>query len=489
MNACLLRTTLAACLAAMALFVSPTLPARAFAGPETQLAGLIDVEKLGREEHPKIVRQFGGEYPDPKVRDYVTEIGNRLVRYTPMAGQKFTFTVLNSDIVNAFAVPGRYVYVTRGLLALANSEAELAGVLGHEIGHINAHHGEARINREILAQLGLGLLGGLVQSDTLNNLVQFGALAWLRSYSREQEFEADRLGVTYMNRAGYDAEAMARFLNSMKMESDLQSTLTGGNGASQFSLLSTHPRTEDRVKRAISLASSEAPPVSNPRVGLSAYMHMVKGLYFDGDPENGFVKGDGFYHPKLRFAFDVPPKFTIINNSDAVLALGPGNAQIVFDFARRPTGTGMVPYVRDVWGKKLELSGVEALKVNGMAAATGASQVNTNQGQMDVRLVAVHFREDTVARFLFVTPPDMTGRLRTEFERTTYSYRRLSPEEAGRMQPYRVDVARVQPGQTAETFAARMPFPDFRMKRFRILNGLGPDEKLQPGWYVKYIGE
>ena len=159
-------------------------PAAAGSDGPAQTAQFIDAAKMSREQHPKLVAQFGGAYHDPQVRQYVRTIGNRIVQHTPMRGQRFTFTVLNSDIVNAFAMPGGYVYVTRGMLALANNEAELAGVLAHEIAHVTEKHGEERVQQSVLAQLGIGILSGVLDSDTARSVATVGAATVLSSYSR-----------------------------------------------------------------------------------------------------------------------------------------------------------------------------------------------------------------------------------------------------------------------------------------------------------------
>ncbi len=459
--------------------------------PRPAAAQLFDVAAMSRAEHPKIVRQFGGEVKDPALREYVASLGNSLVRHTELAGQRFTFTVLSSDIVNAFALPGGYVYVTRGLLALADSEAELAGVLAHEIGHVTGRHGESRMTRTILAQLGLGVLGSVVDSQLLNNLFQVGALAVLQGYSRDQEFDADTRAVRYMRTAGYDSFAMARFLAKLKAERDLAARIAGkpDGGSDQFNFLATHPRTTERVKRAIQQAGGAAPPGTRPRVGVADYMRVIEGMYYGGDPENGFIKDRRFVHPALGFSFRVPPGFSLINNADSVIASGPGNAQIVFDFDKRPRGTSLQRYVRDGWGQKLQLRSLEPITVNGLEGATGTARMQTNQGDRDVRLVAIAHDRAQIARFLFATPPRVTGQLATELQRTTYSYRRLDPETARREQPFVVRTTQVNPGETVAIFADRMPYGKFREERFRVLNGLGPDEKLQPRWWVKSISE
>ena len=457
-------------------------PAAAGSDGPAQTAQFIDAAKMSREQHPKLVAQFGGAYHDPQVRQYVRTIGNRIVQHTPMRGQRFTFTVLNSDIVNAFAMPGGYVYVTRGMLALANNEAELAGVLAHEIAHVTEKHGEERVQQSVLAQLGIGILSGVLDSDTARSVATVGAATVLSSYSRQHEFEADSKGVQYLVRSGYDPRAMATFLNKLIAEQRLQSTLASREGGeAKPSFLATHPRTQDRVQQALQQAGGVE--IEGRRRGTADYMRRINGLYYGGDPDNGIVRGQRFIHPKLGFAFEVPPGFNILNGATKVTALGPQNSQIIFDFAPRQKGLSMADYVRRA-GQKLNIGRAQSIRINGFPAATGSGRIQTRSGTHDVRLVAIAYRPDTIARFLFVTKPQVTQRYSQAFQRTTYSFRRA---REGGGQPLRLRTTRVKDGETAQSYAARMPFPSHRMLRFRTLNGLGPNDELRPGQWVKYV--
>ncbi len=209
-----------------------------------------DERKLGQQEHPKALRQFGGAYPDQALQAYVDRVGERVKDASELADQDFTFTLLDSDVVNAFALPGGYVYVTRGLMALTDNEAELAGVLGHEVGHVTARHSAQRYDQARLgqfgtlaAQLGGMLLGGYLGGaegaqlggQYLGQAGSLGAEAWVQSYSREQEFEADQLGIRYLGAAGYEPAAMASFLATLQADDAYrQRTQDGGKDEASF---------------------------------------------------------------------------------------------------------------------------------------------------------------------------------------------------------------------------------------------------------------
>jgi predicted Zn-dependent protease len=457
----------------------------------TIFTGGLSAEKkaqLGYQEHQKIVPQFGGAYADPEMSAYVTSIGNLLARTSETPGAKFTFTVLDTPIVNAFALPGGYVYITRGLLALADNEAEVAGVLAHEIGHVTARHSAERYGQTVAASIvgaGLGiLLGGGAATDA------YGAVAGiaLRSYSREQEFEADLLGVRYLSRAGYDPGAMSTFLSRLLAHGRFEAELRGQPGrVDEFDIMQTHPRTADRIARAI--RESSAKSVDRPMSARDVYLGKLDGLLYGDNPEQGLARGHRFLHPSLRFAFEVPRGFRLFNSAKQVAGRGPGGALILFDRARRPSRAPMTAYLTGVWAKSVALREVERLDINGMEAATGRTRLNTRSGARDLRLVAIRYDARSIYRMLFVTPPKATRPLLRAFRDTTYSFRKLSAAEAAALKPLRLEIHRVRPGERAATIAERMPFEDYRLRRFLVLNGLAQGADLPVGRKVKVVRE
>ena len=459
-------------------------------------------KKVGRDEHPKILREFGGEYPDPKVRQYVQQLGESLARNSEMADLKFTFTVLNSDIVNAFALPGGYVYVTRGLMALASSEAELAGVIGHEIGHVTARHTAERYSQGTLAEAGLNILaigvgiltGSSAAAQAAGQVGGLGAGAYLASYSRDQEFEADMLGVRYLDRTGFDDAAMASFLGKMQEETRLSAQIAGRNDADEFSIMQSHPRTTDRVRAATEEAHKQGAVNASARVGRDEYFAVLDGMTWGGDRENGWVLNRQFIHPGLRFRFEVPQGFRLMNSERNVTARGPNGARIVFDQAPRTregrnSAEGMTPseYLQRVWGRNSSLSQIETVTINGLPAATAATRLSTNSGPLDARLVTIRFNETTMFRFLFASPPAQTASLNEPYRRTTYSFARLTEREAQSAKPPRIRIVTVAQGDTAESLARRMPFDDLGAQRFRVINGLTGTQQPRVGDRVKIV--
>jgi predicted Zn-dependent protease len=461
----------------------------AFMSPEKE-------SEVGRDEHPKILKQYGGELDDPKLRAYVDSVGQRLARQSELPELKFTFTVLNSDVTNAFALPGGYVYVTRGLLSLASNEAELAGVLGHEIGHVTARHTAQRYSRAVATGIAATAVGVLESVFLGTNIVgQAGAQAgqlYLASYSRDQELEADTLGVRYLTKTGYTPTAMSTFLAKLETESALTAELAGKPGSTNdFNIMATHPRTQDRVREAIAAAHEQGAVSAEARVGRDEFLNAVDGMAYGGDRKSGFVRNRVFIHPSLRFQFEVPPGFVMSNSERAVAARGPNDATIIFDREAKPqvAGVAMTNYLSGYWARNLRLQSVEKLLINDMDAATAATRVQSNSGARDLRLVAIRYDASTIYRFLFVTQPADTADLSEWLRRTTYSFRKLTEAEAARATPVRVRVVTVGASDTVAGLSRRMVFDTAQEKRFRLINGLQPNDTLQPGQRVKIIAD
>ncbi|HET6520277.1 MAG TPA: M48 family metalloprotease [Geminicoccaceae bacterium] len=451
--------------------------------------------QVGRQQHPQVVAQFGGAQEDPELQAYVERIGRGLAAASELPDLDFTFTVLDTDTVNAFAIPGGYVYVTRGLVALANDEAELAGVIGHEIGHVTARHSAQRQTQSVFAQLGqfgLTVLGAVFGGETGAQLGSqvggLGGLAYVQSYSREQEFEADRLGVRYLTGAGYDPAAMASFLRTLDRDTALRQRLAGGGAAQarDASLFASHPRTMDRVERAIAEVEGATP--GEGRRGRDELLARVDGMLYGEDPGQGLVRDGAFVHPDLRFAFDIPRGFRVQNTPRAVLAQGPRGDIMVFDGATAPPGRSVRDYLVRDWAGRASLRDVQTLRVDGMDAAAAATVVQAGGRRAEALLVAIRHGGERIYRFAFASPDGISRDDLRTYNAAVASFRRLSAEQAGAIRPRRLQVVTVRPGETARDLAGRMAV-DRRLaeEQFRVLNGLGPDEEVQPGQRVKLV--
>ena len=443
--------------------------------------------RIGAEAHPKLVRAFGGLYDNPALQRYVSSLGRLLQQTSEQPEPPFTFVVLDSPLVNAFALPGGYVHVTRGLMALANDEAELAGVIAHEIAHVTARHSAERYSHGYIAGLGAALLGAVIDSETVSDIFQLAAGAYVQGYSRSQELEADMLGVRYLSRGGFDATAMSSFLETMGAEAALEQKLAGANGGGLLSgLFASHPRTADRVRKAADAAQAEF----GGERARAAYLRQIDGMIYGNSPDEGFVRGRAFAHPILRVAFTAPPEFHLRNAREAVVGTHPTGAQMRFDEAKLSNpAVSLWQYLRNVWARNMPLRWVERLYVDGLPAMAASTRVNTKSGVRDARLVVIRAAPTRVYRFVFLTLPRQTLAFAAPIRHSVASFRRLSEREAANLRPLRLRVVEVAPGDTVQSLAARMPFNDFRVERFRVLNGLLPGARLQPGQLAKIVTE
>lgn len=459
--------------------------------------GFMSTEKelqVGAEEHPKIVDKFGGILNDKRLATYVRAMGRTLAQTSEMPDLPWTFTVLNNTQVNAFALPGGYVYVTRGLLALASDEAELAGVLSHEIGHVTARHTAQRYSSTIAANIGVQILGVLSNQAGLGrtgaDIAALGANVALKSYSREQELESDMLGVRYMTRVGYDPEALVSFFAKLRAHQAIEAKNAGGDAkdVDKHNILATHPRTADRIQQAIALADKNGQKAV--RRGADPYLSRINGLVFGDDPEQGMVRGNVFIHPTLDFRFTVPKDFKINNLPTLVMATDKSGAVIKFSGApekRIRDAGGMESFLRSGWGGGITLKNIEWLDINGMKAVTGAATVWAGRENIDVRRILIKQKADTYWRFQFETPPSETARLNEPLRETTYSLRAPTAKELANAQPYRVRVIEVGGGVSVTDLIDAMAVPEMKAEWFEALNGIKPDDTLVPGQKIKVV--
>ncbi len=461
---------------------------------ETELSAVSPAEEraIGQQEHPKVLAEFGGEYNDPALKNYVNSIGQSLASNAELPADSFTFTLLDTPVVNAFALPGGYVYVTRGLLTILNDEAELAGVMGHEIGHVTARHGARRQTQGMIANIlatGVGILSGNRQVAQLG---QVAAQGFLASYSRDNEREADQLGVRYLSRTGYETLGMARSLEAIGRHSALLSKVSGQE-AQDFNFFQTHPQTPERVANTVSLARQSF-SVQNPVVGRETYLNAISGMVYGDSADQGFARGNRFVHPNMRFAFEVPNGFRLDNLPNAVLAAGPDGTRISFDresdrnvVARY---SNMANYISRQWAKGARGRDLRNVEINGFPAATAVVFMTAQNGQrFEARIAAIRFSDTQIFRFLMAAPTQVADRYARSFEDAINSFRSLSPDEAAKYKPLRIWPHTVQRGDTISGLAARMNIDEFDQERFRAVNAMDADAVLQIGQKVKVISE
>lgn len=440
---------------------------------------------IGAQEHQKVEAQFGKFMSGP-VADYVSQIGQLVSRETERPDVQYRFYVIDSPMVNAFAIPGGYVYITRGLLALANNEAEMAGVLAHEVGHITGRHSAARASQGTLVGLGAAILSAAVGTPGVSQAAQVGSDLYIKSYSRGQEHEADSLGVRYLSRAGYDTRAMASFLTSLQMDTNLQQAISGkGNNVPPY--FSTHPMTQDRIVQATNEAGKY--PAGQGKLNRDVYLAKIDGLPYGESADQGFMRGNTFYHPALGFKFTVPDHCPVTNSAKQVIAQCRNGSIILFDSAGDAQKRDPYTLLTQVWAKGRALDNPETITIHGKKAATGTTTGTVNGQSMRLQLVLIEWTPGQYYRFTMAIPQGANAAALDALKRTTYSLSSMSNQEKSSIRPPRIKVFTAQKGDTVASVSARLPFPDYREERFRTLNALGPGQQLTAGQKYKTIVE
>lgn len=440
---------------------------------------------IGASEHQK-VRETYGDFMEGPIAEYVNRIGQKVARGTERPDVQYKFHVIDSPIVNAFAIPGGYIYVSRGLLALANSEAEMAGVIAHEIGHITARHAAARMSQGVLAGLGAAVLSAVTGSGAVGQVANVGSDLYIKSYSRSQEDQADGLGVRYLAQAGYDPDAMASFLASLDAQTKLDQRISGKSEGAGSNYFSTHPVTTERVKHAYAEAAAFN---AGPRVvNRDVYLSMINGLTYGDSEAQGFVRGDNFYHTKMGFMFHVPNGFTVANNTSELIAAHPNGSLFLLDSGRDDQGRDPLAYLTQSWMKGKAPQGAENVTINGMRAATAAFAGTANGTPVTIRVVALEWKPGQFFRMQMAIPQNAGTDTVEELKRTTYSFRPLTAQEKASIHPLKVRTFTASSGMSVASAAARMGFSNYKEERFRVLNGIG-NGNLVPGQVYKVVSE
>lgn len=444
----------------------------------------------GAQANVQILQEFGGAMTGPHA-SYVESVGKNIAVQSGLGNARDSFNValLNSSVNNAFAIPGGYIYTTRQLVGLMNNEAELAGVLGHEVAHVAARHSQRRQQtaqrNSILGALGSILSGVLLGNSGLGRAIgqgiQQGSQLLTLKFSRSQELEADQLGQQYLTRAGYDPHAMATVLASLAAQNSLDAQLQGRNSAQIPAWASTHPDPASRVNAANQRAGRTAGMTNR-----DTFLTRIDGLLYGDDPKQGVIEGQQFIHPDLQLSFTAPNGFYMVNGTSAVSINGQnGQAQLTL----APYDGRLENYIYGVFQKiggqnaQLRPSAVQRTTVNGIPAAYATARANTGNGQVDVTVFAYEFARDRAYHFQAITAAGRSGVFNPMFG----SMRRITTAEAGRVVPRRIDVVTVGQRDTVQSLASRMAYSNGQLERFRVLNGLRGSDNLTPGQKVKLV--
>ena len=445
-----------------------------------------------QQDHPKLIEEFGGAETGQRA-GYVDSVGRRVAAYSGVAPQAYRFTLLNSAVENAFATPGGYVYITRQLMGLMDDESQLAFALGHEVGHVAGNHAQARQSysqrNTILGVLG-AVLGGVVGGNVFGDMLSRGAMqaAQMRtlSFSRDQEYQADNLGMRYLVSAGYDPAGAAGVLSAISRATALEGRIQGRDSRQTPEWASTHPLSENRVQRAAVAAQS----TGRLNMGLrnrDQFLSQLEGVFVDDDPAQGIIEGRTFTHPDLRIFFAVPQGYLMQNGTTAVSISGSaGKGQ----FSGGRYNGSLENYIglvlRELAGGQVRLAVPPAQRtmINGIPAAYTTARANTSSGAIDVSVFAYQWSPNTVYHFVMLT---RGGAGVGQFVPMVESLRRISQAEANAIRPRVINVHTVRPGDTVQSLAGRMAYRTFQLDRFLSLNNLAANSRLAPGQKVKLV--
>jgi len=434
--------------------------------------------EIAKQQHPRILATYGGEYKDPKLERAVAKVVGGLTLDPDNPNQTYRITILNSPNVNAFALPGGYLYITRGLLALANDSSELAAVVAHEMGHVTANHGVQRQQREANEILAARVVSDVLEDNPDAKAALLRGKLSLAQFSRNQELEADAIGIRAIGRAGYDPFAAARFLQSMASFADFRSV----SGASDASLdfLASHPAAPKRIELALGHARNFGVPGTGNR-DRDWLLSGIDGMLFGDAPQEGYVRGNDFLHPGLGVAFSVPEGFVIDNSATAVTAAGPGDVAVRFDGVAIARSTSLDAYLRSGWIAGLDPNSIQVSTINGTEAAM--ARAAADGWQFDITV----FRAGGQVYRLLTAAPRGSAALDPTARSVTGSFRILSAAEKAALKPLRIRVKTVKTGENVASLAAQMQGVDRKQELFRLINALPANAGVRPGDKVKII--
>ncbi|MGB9150005.1 MAG: M48 family metalloprotease [Burkholderiales bacterium] len=440
---------------------------------------------LGKQADADVKKEYG-VYNDPALQAYVNEIGQKLARNSQRANLQWHFTVVDSPEINAFALPGGYIYVTRGIMAHLNSEAELAGVIGHEIGHVTARHGAQQQSQSTIAQVGavaaeiLGQVYGGVQGlgEVASNIGQ----AVILKYSREHELQSDQLGADYLSRAGYNPKTMVTVIGTLKAQelaAAERGRVQGKTPQRMPDWLSSHPSNDQRLNDIVNIAAKY--PVVPGDGNRNGYLQRTGNMTFGDSREQGVSRGNNFYHDPLNFTITVPQGWKFQNSPDKLVMINAaGDAALIMASV---TGAGANPNEIFKAVFKPDSGQVSNTSVGGLPATSfkGSSQGKAVQGI----LLAYGGQQ-----FMFVPQAKDDAamqRARNEMSTALNGFHAMTPAERQAARPYNLRTVSAQRGMTFASLARNSPLGQFAEQQLRLLNGLYPSGEPTPGQLVKYV--
>jgi predicted Zn-dependent protease len=434
---------------------------------------------MGKKVDASVIKEYG-LYDDPRLTAYVSDMGRRLGKLSHRPQLEYSFKILDSPVVNAFAAPGGYLFFTRGILATLNSEAELAGVMGHEIGHVTARHSAQQLSKAQAAQIGL-IIPQVLGVPLLSGLAQVGMGLFFMKYSRDNEREADSLSVEYATKAGYDASQMAGFFETLQRMNP-QSDKSG-----LPAWFSTHPSPEDREQaiKAQALQAQRQMGLTRPRIEREAYLRAIDGIVYGQDPREGYVDGNVYYHPAMRIQFPVPADWKV-NDTPTAVQMSSKDKNAVMIFMGAP-GKSPEEAARGFVSKtKARVLQSRSIRVGGFAAHRLVADVQSRNGT--VRTLSYFIQKaDVIYSFAGLSTSQNYPQYENLFENTMSRFAEITDARRINVQPDRVRVRRAAKADTLGNALRALGVPENRVKEISLLNGGEPNEPVPPNTLLKVV--
>jgi len=438
---------------------------------------------MGEASHPEVLAQFG-TVQDAALQEYFSRIGNELASVSHRPDLPWHFTVVDSPVVNAFAVPGGYIYLTRGILEHMNNEAEMASVIGHEIGHVTARHSVTQLSQQQLFGIGLGL--GSILSPTFSQfsqLAETGLGILLLKFSREDERQADELGIEYMSKIGYDPDQMSRFFQ-------LFLTMDEKSAQAIPSWLSSHPTTPDRIRATSESAArvKQASTLRQFKINANEFMPHLEGLVYGENPQEGFVENGKFYHPDLRFQLDIPNGWKTQNTKSVVKFSEPSGGALV-ELSMVSPELGQSP--ESVGQNAGRSEGTQMLtgrtdRINGNQAFLGQYSVQSDSGTIGVLAAFISYGGH-IYQIAGLAPSATFSKYTSSINPVLYSFRELTDQGLLGRQPDLIKVYRARRGETLRGLANSTGQGLVKIEDLAQINRIDPDMQLEAGTLVKLV--
>ncbi|PPR78450.1 MAG: Beta-barrel assembly-enhancing protease [Alphaproteobacteria bacterium MarineAlpha2_Bin1] len=443
-------------------------------------------QKIGDIQHNKIVNYYGGIYKSQILGPYIASIGASIANSAELGDQSFTFTILNSPIVNAFALPGGYIYLTRGLITLCRSESELAFVIAHEMAHVLARHTAQRHSRDILGKIGATIIGASIDSVVAEDLGHFVNNLTIARFSRANELEADSLAIKYLIKSGYDPGASSDFLSTL-IELKQYRKKIGFPENDSRSVFATHPPTIDRVE------SSKKLSVSNKKItNHSIFFENLNGVIYGDDPSQGIIVDETFLHPSLNFSMHIPENFLVDNRSKTLTAIRKNIALMKIDVSSKSSfHPDPVTYLKNIWQSNKKMDLIEGLKINDFEAATGYfftnGRINDYTGRVQVRYLAIRLDSRKYLRLIFISREDGKIFNDKDFRSIAISIKKLNKNDVEKSIPLRVFFIEIKNDIYSNELIKNEMEGKYKAERFELLNSINKNEFIKKGTIVKVL--